>query len=243
MYLDKNLLYSWDQFYQITRELRYLNTLVLTGNKFKRIDASYMVGKRFEEMINPHLKELILIDMALDWAQIDILAPTLIYVEQLHLVRCHCKHISTKFTISKEYFKNLKFLNLEQNGIESWDEIVGFRTLPVLKRLTISKNRIGEIYYKPGFFDLYMITMEDNLINSWKTFDELNKFKTITHIRCSGNPILESFGSLQHQIGLARNTVISRLQFLKNINGSEIEQGERKDAELHYMKKAYEEYI
>ena len=38
LYLDKNLLYSWDQFYQITRELRFLNTLVLTGNKFKKID-------------------------------------------------------------------------------------------------------------------------------------------------------------------------------------------------------------
>jgi Leucine-rich repeat (LRR) protein len=117
----------------------------LTGNKFKRIDASYMTGKKVEEMINPYLKELILIDMALDWGQIDILAPTLVYVEQLHLVRCNCTHVSTKYQISKEYFKNLKFLNLEQNGIESWDELLGFRNLPVLKRLTISKNKIREI--------------------------------------------------------------------------------------------------
>jgi hypothetical protein len=81
--------------------------------------------------------------------------------------------------------------------------------------------------------------MEDNLISNWQSFDELNKFKSITHVRCGGNPILESEGT--H--GLARNTVISRLQFLKNINGSEIEPGERRDAELHYMKKAYEEYL
>jgi hypothetical protein len=81
LYLDKNLLHSWDQFYQITRELRQLHTLVLTGNKFKRIDNSYLEGKRVEEMINPYLKELILIDMALDWSTIDILAPTLVYVE------------------------------------------------------------------------------------------------------------------------------------------------------------------
>lgn len=81
LYLDKNLLYSWDQFYQITGELRFLHTLVLTGNKFKRIDKSYLESKRVEDMINPYLKELILIDMALDWSQIDVLAPTLIYVE------------------------------------------------------------------------------------------------------------------------------------------------------------------
>ena len=40
-----------------------------------------------------------------------------------------------------------------------------------------------------------------------------------------------------------RNTVISRLQYLKNINGSEIEPHERRDAELHYLKRTYEEYV
>ncbi len=81
LYLDKNMLYSWDQFFFITKELRFLNTLVLTGNKFRRIDQSFLADKKVEELINPYLKELILIDMALDWSQIDILAPTLIYVE------------------------------------------------------------------------------------------------------------------------------------------------------------------
>ena len=41
----------------------------------------------------------------------------------------------------------------------------------------------------------------------------------------------------------ARNIVIARLQFLKNINGSEIDIGERKDSELHYLKQSYIEYI
>jgi len=33
--------------------------------------------------------------------------------------------------------------------------------------------------------------MEDNLIHNWRTFDALNEFKKITHLRCSGNPIYE----------------------------------------------------
>jgi hypothetical protein len=107
----------------------------------------------------------------------------------------------------------------------------------VLKRLTVSKNRIREIYHKPGFNDLYMIAIEDNLISDWATFDALNQFKQITNIRCGGNPILEKAGPM------ARNTVISRMQFLKNVNGSEVEMGERRDAELHYLKRSYEEYL
>lgn len=82
-----------------------------------------------------------------------------------------------------------------------------------------------------------MITLEDNLISEWKSFDALNEFKGITSIRCGGNPIIEKVGPT------GRNTVIARLQFLKNINGSEIYIGERKDAELHYLKQSYVEYI
>ena len=68
----------------------------------------------------------------------------------------------------------MKFINLEQNGIESWDEVIGFRNLPNMRRLTVSKNRLTNIYYKPGFNDLYMVAIEDNLIMDWKSFDALN---------------------------------------------------------------------
>lgn len=161
----------------------------------------------------------------------------MVYIEELHLVRCQCSKISSEYEISKEHFKNLRFLNLEQNGIESWDEVVGFRNLPGLRRLTVSKNRIKDVFYKPGFNQLYMITIEDNLINNWRSFDEVNKFKCITHFRCHGNPVYEEAGQL------ARQTTTARIQFLRNLNGSSIEEGERKDAEIIYMRKAYEEYI
>ena len=81
MYLDKNFLYSWDQFFEITSELRNLRVLALTGNKFRRIDKTYFDNKNIDAMIPTHLYELVLIDMSLDWSQIDILAPTLVYVE------------------------------------------------------------------------------------------------------------------------------------------------------------------
>ena len=42
---------------------------------------------------------------------------------------------------------------------------------------------------------------------------------------------------------MGRNTVIARMQFLKNVNGSEVEAGERRDSELHYLKRSYEEYL
>jgi hypothetical protein len=93
LYLDKNLLYSWDQYFHLIKELFYLRILTLTGNKFNRVKRDYLADKNVNELINPFLHELVLIDMALDWEQIDILAPTFVYIEELHLVRSHCSLI------------------------------------------------------------------------------------------------------------------------------------------------------
>lgn len=115
---------------------------MLTGNKFRRIDKTYFDGKNIDQMVPLHLNELVLIDMALDWSQIDVLAPALHYVEQLYLVRNRCSKICSEYTIDKQVFRNLRMLNLEDNGIESWDELVGFRNLPNFERLIVNKNKI-----------------------------------------------------------------------------------------------------
>lgn len=67
LYLDKNLLYSWDQYFQIIRELPYLRILALTGNKFRKLPKNYFEDKSIEALIPTHLHELVLIDMSLDW--------------------------------------------------------------------------------------------------------------------------------------------------------------------------------
>ena len=67
LYLDKNKLYSWDQYFQIIKQLDYLRTITLTGNKFKRIPSDYLEGKNVAQMIHVMLSEVVFIEMALDW--------------------------------------------------------------------------------------------------------------------------------------------------------------------------------
>jgi len=122
-------------------------------------------------MIHTSLYELVLIDMGLDWSQIDILAPILCYVEHLHLVKNYCSKIFTQYQLPKDHFKLLKFINLEDNGICSWDEVDDFRKLKNLKRITLNKNLITKIYYKPGWQDLYCLSIEDNPIESYESID------------------------------------------------------------------------
>jgi hypothetical protein len=46
-----------------------------------------------------------------------------------------------------------------------------------------------------------MISLDDNLISDWKSFDEINKFTGVTHLRTSGNPILE-IGAPGNKLGM-----------------------------------------
>lgn len=67
LYLDKNKLYSWDQYFQIIHQLPYLRMITLTGNRFNRVETDYFEGKNLASLIHTSLSEVIFIDMGLDW--------------------------------------------------------------------------------------------------------------------------------------------------------------------------------
>jgi len=110
--LDRNFLYSWDQYFLIVKELKFLNFLALTGNKLRRLTKEYFEGKNVEEMTSPRLQELVLNSMSLDWAQVDALAPTLKNVSKLVLGRNNISKISSEFKIDTDNFESLTVLNL-----------------------------------------------------------------------------------------------------------------------------------
>jgi Leucine-rich repeat (LRR) protein len=146
LFLERNFLYSWDQFFLITSQIPNLRTLALSGNRLRKIDRTYFDGKDIQSMIPAVLKELVLIDMGLDWRTIDILSPTFINVEELFLVKNKCSKICSEYSISKDNFKSLKSLNLEENGIQSWAELDGFRVLKEFNKLILNKNQIPSIW-------------------------------------------------------------------------------------------------
>lgn len=238
LYLDQNLLWNWDQFFMITKQLRFLHTLNLSGNKFKPIDAKFMEDKNVDELINPYLKVLVLNRMHLDWSQIDILSPTLIYVEELHLCVNNCSKISSEYEISKDIWKHLKYINLEENNISDWEEIQGFRRLDKLRKIGLGINQIQNISFRPGFSELTAIDLYENLLDNWQSVDQLNEYKQISHIRIQDNPLTS--GEKANQ---ARDQVLARLKYLKYYNGSKIQEKEKQDCEHFYISNAYKDFL
>lgn len=84
----------------------------------------------------------------------------------------------------------MKYLNLEDNNITDWDEVQGFKSCPVFYNLGLAKNKIRTIQYKPGFRELYSVSLDDNLIDNWHAIDMLNEYRFIKRLRIANNPIL-----------------------------------------------------
>jgi Leucine-rich repeat (LRR) protein len=231
LYLEDNLIWNWDQFFTITKQIRFLNTLNLSGNRMKKIDRSYMENKNVNELMNPHLKILVLLGMKLEWSQIDAISPALTFVEELHLCRNNCSIISSEFDISKDVWRNLKFLNLEENNISDFEEIQGFRKLNKLKKLGLGINQIKHIKYRPGFRELFAIDIFENMIDNYESIDQLNEFHGITRLRISDNPITSSENKDK-----TRLQIFSRLKYLEYYNGSKVGEREKLDCELFYIK-------
>lgn len=74
-------------------------------------------------------------------------------------------------------WRHLKYLNLEENNINDWEEIQGFRKLELLKKLGLGINQIKDIHYRPGFSELNAIDINENVIDNWESIDQLNEYK------------------------------------------------------------------
>lgn len=198
-----------------------------------------MEGK--DKLISPSLKVLVLINMGLDWEQMDILSPCFSYLEELHLCRNKCSKICSEYQINPENFKNLTFLNLEENEIADWSEVEGFKTLKNLQKITLSKNYIKSIFYTGDFYSLSCIAVEENFIEHLQSIDNLNQFPQIKNLRIGKNPLTTT--KTAEQKSMVKQNIIARIAQLKFLNGTEIKPIERKDAEIVYIRKSYEEFI
>lgn len=222
----------------ITKQIRFLHTLALSGNRLAPIDKSYLSDKNVDELINPYLKVLVLIGMHLDWSQIEAISPTLTYIEELHLCKNKCSKISSEYEISKDTWKHLKYINLEENNISDWEEIQGFRKLEKVRKLGLGLNQIRTIKYRPGFNELFAIDIQENLIDNWESIDQLNEYKEIKRLRISDNPLTSGENKDK-----CRGRIIARVKYLQYYGGSKIEDKEKLDCELYYLKQIYSEFI
>jgi Leucine-rich repeat (LRR) protein len=84
-----------------------------------------------------------------------------------------------------------------------------------------------------AFFNLRSLSLNKNQINSWKQIDAMNRLPQLENLRVQHTPLNETGGS----VSIMRQTFIARIKTLKSLNGGEVRNTERSDAEKLYIQR------
>nr|GME02494.1 tubulin-folding cofactor E [Ipomoea batatas] len=172
------------------------------------------------------------------------------FIEELHLVGNKLKEITPSSSTFVKGFDSLHLLNLDDNCIDSWEEILKLSQLKSLEQLFLNHNNLSCIWYpdhgklhetangdeclgkgsKP-FKNLHSLLLGNNNIKDVESVDSLNYFPNLLEVRLSENPVTDPVKS-----GLSRFVLVARLAGVKIINGSEISPRERKESEIRYVR-------
>ncbi|XP_010246137.1 PREDICTED: tubulin-folding cofactor E isoform X2 [Nelumbo nucifera] len=240
--LTGNLLSEWKDVGSICEELPTLEVLNLTNNSMMH-DINGL----------PMLKSihiLVLNNCGITWAQVEILKQSLPAIEELHLMGNKLRTLMPASSNYVQGFNSLRLLNLEDNFIDTWDEILKLSRLKRLEQLHLNKNNLKNIFYpdydprqdlqdgnealekcyKP-FENLQCLLLGGNMIENLSSVDSLNSFPNLMDIRLSDNPIADPGKG-----GIPRFFLIARLARVQILNGSEVSPRERKESEIRYVR-------
>ncbi|KAE8681267.1 Tubulin-folding cofactor E [Hibiscus syriacus] len=196
------------------------------------------------------IRVLVLNSTGINWSQVEILEHSLPVIEELHLMGNKISSIEPTSSSTVQGFASLRLLNLEDNCLTEWNEILKLSQLKSLEQLYLNKNKLNSIFYPDKnkiqelfgnqesceenyllFQNLRCLLLGSNEISDLASIDSLNSFPKLIDIRLSDNPIADPGRG-----GLPRFALIARLAKVEMLNGSEISARERKESEIRYVR-------
>ncbi|KAE8264258.1 hypothetical protein A4X03_0g1079 [Tilletia caries] len=271
--MSRSLIPSWEETSNVTRELPWLDTLLLHFNRFSPL----RVAPAADSFVN--IRHLGLDGTLISWSEVLVLSSSLPRIERLELRRNNLRRFHPtgqgKTMASEEPgsiapLQTLRSLHLQENQLEHWlDLVTALAPLPQLDQIVLSSNQFSNIP-PPAAHDgrrfpaLTQIAIDGNPLNSWSDVDALgawccspagsnpNRSERPTNDPLTASSLTYfSIGGAQGSAPFAsgmdprdlRAIAIARLPSLQNINGSLIRAAERRDAEIWYLGRIAEERL
>ncbi|KAK6257866.1 hypothetical protein QUC31_001325 [Theobroma cacao] len=240
--LTGNLISDWKDVGTICEQLPHLVALNLSNNLMTQNITQLPLLKG--------IRVLVLNNTGINWSQVEILKHSLPVIEELHMMENNISTIKPTSSSVVQGFDSLRLLNLEDNCIAEWDDILKLSQLKSLEQLYLNKNKLISIFYPANnkiqellsnhesceesylpFQNLRCLLLGSNNISDLASIDSLNSFPKLIDIRLSDNPIADPGRG-----GLSRFVLIARLAKIEMLNGSEISGRERKESEIRYVR-------
>ena len=136
------------------------------------------------------LKTLILIKTGITWKVLRILMESLNNIEELVLCR---NNLGKGCDFTAEDLPNLKFLDLEENNILRFADILSVGNLKSLEKLNINRNEIDSFGKFTGFEKLKILSFENNKFEDRNVLTEFKQFTCLEEIRLKYNPFIKKY--------------------------------------------------
>ncbi|KAF8115412.1 hypothetical protein N665_0027s0028 [Sinapis alba] len=232
--LTGNLISDWEEIGALCEQLPALTTLNLSYNSLSSQVTSLPQLK--------NIRVLVLNNTGLSWTQVEDLRPSLPALEELHLMGNMISSITSTSSSEDQTFDSLRLLNLEDNCISEWSEVLKLSQLPCLEHLYLNKNKLSRIFHSVNgnespkkssdpFPSLRCLLLGANNIGDLASVDALNVFPKLVDIRLSDNPVTDLARD-----GVPRYVLVARLTKVQMLNGSEVRAREKKESEIRYVR-------
>ncbi|XP_066325083.1 tubulin-folding cofactor E-like [Miscanthus floridulus] len=235
--LTGNLFSQWQDISSLCQALASLEVLNLTNNT--------MENDVVETPMLENIRILVLNNCGVTWELVEKIKVSLSCISELHLMSNRLNMITSPDGKFVQGFNTLRLLNLEDNHIDSWDEIVKFSYLRSLEQLHLNKNRLKHVKYPSNlstdgllddaaavpFENFQVLLLGSNDIDDFSSVDSLNLFPNLRDVRLSDNPIADPAKG-----GAPRFVLVARLVKVGILNGSEISPRERRESEIRYVR-------
>ncbi|KAG8734223.1 hypothetical protein FRC11_008124 [Ceratobasidium sp. 423] len=231
--LSLTLLGNWHTIADIIRCIPNLSVLELNYNRIRF--TSPLDTANF-----PKLTHLRLNSTMINWAEA---CEVLVYFPNLQDLQLGCnqlKHLGPSSSIdTSEALPSLTTLNLDSNFLSDWvSTMVACSSVPELRNLMIPSNAIAAIprrvdtpTTREPTLSLSYLAITDNPISNWSDVDSLMTWlPELRELSISLEPLASGIPP-----GATRNFAIARLPLLVKLNGTEVTERERIDAELFYL--------
>eukprot|EP00960_Hanusia_phi_P031375 749263-Hanusia_phi.AAC.10 len=233
--LDDNLFSSWGTVLELLAHLPQLQVLSLNGNKMVPPDAA--ISKIIDTSSNfQSLTELALKTTRVDFDQLDRLMYAIPTLKNLRIANNNITQISSKdFERKFDKWPKLELLDLSDNKIDDWNEVLHLAKFRDLQHLLLNGNLLREVFFNRvenfvDFPELKTLAVANNQIGSMHSIFEIKKLANIVDLKFQGNPL-----AVEHGVVAMRSILIAVIPGLTSVNGSEVRSRDKLESEKCYI--------
>ena len=230
--LSDSLVNDWSELSGIINELQ-LHTIDLSGNLLNMgtLGDTNMAS----------VSHLILGQMLYEgysWSQILNVA---VRMPSLTILQVHHNNIASIPEFESSKLAAITEIDLDGNKLTHWSEVQSLGNLPQLQHLRLNGNKLETLGpVTPGSFPkLESLQLTDNCVTNWSEVGHLDALSSLSQLRFRNNPVIASCKDEE----VARQLTVARISSLKNLNGTLINQSERRWAEIDYLKTYGQKWI